>query len=90
MEVMDAERELLLFGSLWSPPAWTKTNGMFNSFLESYKAEGAPIWGITSQNEPSTGFVDYPFNICAWTPEDMRDWIIADLGPALEAAAGLR
>ena len=29
---------------------------------------------------------DYPFNTCAWSPGDMRDWIISDLGPILETA----
>ena len=25
-------------------------------FLEAYEAEGVPIWGVTTQNEPMTGF----------------------------------
>lgn len=104
IEVMDAERELLLFGSPWSPPAWMKENGMHNGsggmltqywtsyanyfvkFIDAYEAEGAPIWGITTQNEPLTGYQDWPWNTCLWTAEDMRDWIIADLGPIMATA----
>ncbi|XP_063843985.1 putative glucosylceramidase 3 [Scylla paramamosain] len=102
-----AERELLLFGSPWSPPAWMKENGMFNGsggllnemwqpyadyfvkFVQAYSAEGAPIWGLTTQNEPLTGFQDWRWNTCAWTAEGQRDWIKTTLGPTLQAA-GMR
>jgi len=67
--------EILFFGSPWAPPAWMKTNGMFNGtgellpemwqpwseyfvkFVEAYEAEGIPIWGLTPQNEPQTGYM---------------------------------
>ncbi|XP_063590816.1 putative glucosylceramidase 3 [Penaeus indicus] len=102
-----SERDLLILGSPWSPPAWMKENGHFNGsggilkemwqpysdyfvkFVQSYEAEGVPIWGLTTQNEPLTGFEDWFWNTCAWTPEDQRDWIKTNLGPTLEAA-GLR
>ncbi|XP_042865789.1 putative glucosylceramidase 4 [Penaeus japonicus] len=103
-----SEKELKLFGSPWSPPAWMKENGHFNGsggllkemwqpwsnyfvkFVEQYEAEGVPLWGLTTQNEPLTGFEeDYPWNTCAWTAEDQRDWIKENLGPTLEEA-GLR
>ncbi|XP_069186074.1 putative glucosylceramidase 4 [Procambarus clarkii] len=99
-----AEKDLLLFGSPWSPPAWMKENGMFNGsggllkemwqpwsdyfvkFVEAYEAEGVPIWGLTTQNEPLTGFDDWYWNTCAWSAEDQRDWIKTNLGPTLEDA----
>nr|XP_027232645.1 glucosylceramidase-like [Penaeus vannamei] len=102
-----SERDLLILGSPWSPPAWMKENGHFNGsggllkemwqpysdyfvkFVQSYEAEGVPIWGLTTQNEPLTGFEDWFWNTCAWTAEDQRDWIKTNLGPTLEAA-GLR
>nr|XP_027228108.1 putative glucosylceramidase 4 [Penaeus vannamei] len=103
-----SEKEFMLFGSPWSPPAWMKENGHFNGsggllkemwqpwsnyfvkFVKQYEAEGAPLWGLTTQNEPLTGFEeDYPWNTCAWTAEDQRDWIKQSLGPTLEEA-GLR
>jgi len=104
IEVMDAERELLLFGSPWAPPAWMKESGMTNGsggllremwtpyanyfvkFIEAYEAEGAPIWGVTTQNEPLTGYEDWMWNTCLWTAEDMRDWLKADLGPIMNTA----
>ncbi|CAL4071152.1 unnamed protein product [Meganyctiphanes norvegica] len=103
-----SQREVKLFGSPWSPPAWMKTNGKFNEsgellpemyqpwaeyfvkFVEAYESNGAPIWGLTTQNEPLSGFDDnWGWNTCGWTAEDMRDWIKTNLGPTLEAA-GLR
>lgn len=99
-----AEKELLLFGSPWAPPAWMKENGMFNGtggllpemwqpwsdyfvkFVQAYEAEGAPIWGLTYQNEPLTGFEDWMWNTCAWSAEDARDFIKNNWGPTLEAA----
>ncbi|KAK4323931.1 hypothetical protein Pmani_005390 [Petrolisthes manimaculis] len=99
---------LLLFGSPWSPPAWMKSNGMFNGsgyllpemwqpysnyfvkFVEAYEAAGADMWGLTTQNEPLSGFDEnWGWNTCGWTAEDMRDWIKQNLGPTLEAA-GMR
>jgi glucosylceramidase len=100
-------REVFFFGSPWAPPAWMKTNGMFNGsgtllpemwqpwsdyivkFVEAYEAEGVPIWGLTPQNEPLSGFQDWGWNTCGWDAENMRDWIKTNLGPTLEAA-GLR
>ncbi|XP_018013259.1 putative glucosylceramidase 3 [Hyalella azteca] len=100
-------REIFYFGSPWAPPAWMKTNGMFNGsgillpemwqpwsdyivkFVEAYEAEGVPIWGLTPQNEPLSGYQDWGWNTCGWNAEDMRDWIKLNLGPTLEAA-GLR
>jgi len=102
-----SSNEIFFFGSPWAPPAWMKSNGMFNGsgvllpemyqpyseyivkFVNAYEAEGVPIWGLTPQNEPMSGFEDWGWNTCGFTDVQMRDWIKNNLGPTLEAA-GMR
>ena len=58
-------------------------------FVQEYE-KYIPIWGMTPQNEPLTGFEEnFPWNTCAWSAEDMRDWIKTSFGPAM-TDAGLR
>lgn len=71
------------------PEMWQPYSNYFVKFVEEYEAEGAPMWGLTTQNEPMTGFDDWFWNTCAWTGEGQRDWIKTNLGPTLEAA-GMR
>ncbi|XP_078314171.1 lysosomal acid glucosylceramidase-like [Crassostrea virginica] len=101
------KRNLTLFGSPWSAPAWMKTNKnmtgkgsligqpggqyfktwamYFVKFLKAYSEVGIPIWGVTGQNEPTDGFfTNFPFQAMGWTPEMQRDFIVKDLGPALQ------
>jgi glucosylceramidase len=68
------------------PEMWGPYSNYLVKFIDSYTAEGVPIWGITTQNEPMTGFQDWPWNTCAWTAEDQRDWIKGNLGPAMVGA----
>ncbi|XP_037793412.1 putative glucosylceramidase 3 [Penaeus monodon] len=69
---------------------WQPYSDYFVKFVEAYEAAGVPMWGLTTQNEPLSGFDDnWGWNTCGWTAEDMRDWIKANLGPTLEAA-GMR
>ncbi|XP_047486069.1 LOW QUALITY PROTEIN: lysosomal acid glucosylceramidase-like [Penaeus chinensis] len=69
---------------------WQPYSDYFVKFVEAYEAAGIPMWGLTTQNEPLSGFDDnWGWNTCGWTAEDMRDWIKANLGPTLEAA-GMR
>ncbi|XP_054165564.1 lysosomal acid glucosylceramidase-like [Oppia nitens] len=59
----------------------------FIKFLDAYKAEGLPMWGITIENEPSAGNQpNYGFNSMGFTKELQRDFLKKDLGPALDAA----
>jgi len=51
-------------------------------FIESYTAEGIPIYAITVQNEPQMNDKDYP--TCLWTAEQQRDFIRDFLGPCFE------
>lgn len=60
---------------------------MFCRFLDAYKSNGVPIWGLTTQNEPTDGLIPwFTFNCMGFTPQMMRDFIKLDLGPALAAA----
>lgn len=59
----------------------------FVRFVQEYEKKGIPIWGLTVQNEPSSGFVPfYPWQTLAFTPQIQRDFIKRDLGPALTDA----
>ncbi|XP_061163463.1 lysosomal acid glucosylceramidase-like isoform X2 [Saccostrea echinata] len=101
------KRNLTLFASPWSAPAWMKTNKnmtgkgsligqpggpyfkswalYFVKFLKAYADNGIPIWGLTGQNEPTDGMItNFPFQAMGWTPEMQRDFIVKDLGPALQ------
>ncbi|CAG2120749.1 unnamed protein product, partial [Medioppia subpectinata] len=58
-------------------------------FLDAYKAQGIPLWGLTLQNEPALALVIYPkhwFNTMAFTPELYRDFLKLDFGPIMSAA----
>lgn len=53
-------------------------------YLETYAAEGIPIWGITPINEPlgnGSNWESTHFN-----PEEMADFVGGHLGPAIEKA----
>ncbi|XP_069940551.1 putative glucosylceramidase 4 [Cherax quadricarinatus] len=73
-----------LLKEMWQP--WSE---YFVKFVDAYEEQGIPLWGLTPQNEPLSGFQDWRWNTCGWTAEDMRDWLKTNLGPTLEAA-GMR
>ena len=55
-------------------------------FLDAYKQHNISFWGLTAQNEPTDGNIDhFPFQATGWTPDQQRDFIAKDLGPALHA-----
>lgn len=59
----------------------------FVKFLDAYAAEGLKLWGLTAQNEPTDGnIVKFPFQAMGWFPEQQRDFIKLDLGPALHSS----
>lgn len=54
-------------------------------FMEEYAAAGVPIWAITTTNEPLNGIINSAgFNSLGWTMTKMAQYIINNLGPALE------
>jgi glucosylceramidase len=60
--------------------AWAK---YYTRFIEEYKKQGIPIWGLTVQNEP---MAVQTWESCIYTAEDERDFIKNHLGPQLQAA----
>ena len=53
-------------------------------FLDEYAKHDVTFWAVTAENEPSAGLIDnYPFQSLGFTPEQQRDFIALDLGPAL-------
>lgn len=56
----------------------------FLKFLSAYASHNVSFWGVTAQNEPTSGnLLDYPFNCMGWSAEEQRDWIKNYLGPVL-------
>ena len=60
--------------------AWARC---YVRFIESYEAEGVPIWGVSVQNEPAA---TQRWDSCRYTAEEERDFVRDHLGPELEAA----
>ncbi|XP_067666262.1 lysosomal acid glucosylceramidase-like isoform X2 [Haliotis asinina] len=72
-----------LIGQAGGPYYQTWAN-YFVRFLQEYEKHNISMWGLTAQNEPTDGEITKFFFQCmGWTPEQQRDFIIQDLGPAL-------
>ncbi|XP_029959147.1 lysosomal acid glucosylceramidase [Salarias fasciatus] len=57
-------------------------------FLEEYAKYNLTFWALTTGNEPSAGrLTNYSFQALGFTPEEQRDWVALDLGPALQASS---
>lgn len=53
-------------------------------FLQEYQKYNITFWGLTAQNEPTDGYIfKHFFQAMGFTPEQQRDFIKLDLGPAL-------
>ena len=53
-------------------------------FLQEYGKHNLTFWGLTAQNEPTDGYIyKHFFQAMGFTPEQQRDFIKLDLGPAL-------
>ncbi|XP_060111216.1 LOW QUALITY PROTEIN: lysosomal acid glucosylceramidase-like [Heteronotia binoei] len=56
----------------------------FVRFLDEYAKRNLTFWALTAENEPNAGLINgYPFQCLGFTPEQQRDFIALDLGPAL-------
>ncbi|XP_072536725.1 lysosomal acid glucosylceramidase isoform X1 [Salminus brasiliensis] len=56
-------------------------------FLEEYEKHNISFWALTTGNEPTAGeMTNYSFQALGFTPEQQRDWIALDLGPALHSS----
>jgi glucosylceramidase len=58
----------------------------YTKFIESYRKEGVPVWGITIQNEP---MATQTWESCVYQSADERDFLKHHLGPVM-ARQGLR
>jgi glucosylceramidase len=94
-------KDLKLYASPWSPPAWMKTNNnmlrggklkpeyfqtwarYYVRFIEEYRKQGIPMWGLTVQNEP---MAVQTWESCIYTAEEERDFVKYHLGPELHRA----
>ncbi|XP_033957852.1 lysosomal acid glucosylceramidase [Pseudochaenichthys georgianus] len=57
-------------------------------FLEEYAKYNLTFWALTTGNEPSAGHItNYSFQALGFTPEEQRDWVALDLGPALHTSS---
>lgn len=57
-------------------------------FFEEYAKYNLTFWALTTGNEPSAGkMTNYSFQALGFTPEEQRDWVALDLGPALQASS---
>ncbi|CAG9863886.1 unnamed protein product [Phyllotreta striolata] len=55
----------------------------FVKFLQAYKEQNIPFWGITTGNEPLTAYGQKKIPSVAWNVELAKKWIKENLGPAL-------
>ena len=53
----------------------------FSKYIQAYRQEGIPIWGLTVENEPLGN--DNNWESMHFTPEAMRDFVRDHLGPQL-------
>ena len=58
-------------------PVWAK---YFVRFVQAYKKEGVPVWGLTVQNEPMAVQI---WESCVYTGAEERDFVKNYLGPTL-------
>lgn len=57
-------------------------------FFEEYAKYNLTFWALTTGNEPTAGKIsNYSFQCLGFTPEQQRDWVALDLGPALHASS---
>ncbi|XP_035478634.1 lysosomal acid glucosylceramidase [Scophthalmus maximus] len=87
---MKTNRALIGKGSLKGQPGgkehktWAQ---YYIRFLEEYAKYNLTFWALTTGNEPSAGqMTNYSFQALGFTPEEQRDWVALDLGPALRAS----
>jgi len=55
----------------------------YTKFIESYRAEEVPVWGITIQNEP---MATQTWESCIYQADEERDFLKQHLGPVMRGA----
>lgn len=76
---MKSNKDMLKGGKLL-PEYYDSWANYYVKFIESYKAEGINIWGLTIQNEP---MATQRWESCIYTAEEERDFLKNHLGPTL-------
>ncbi|TYZ64426.1 hypothetical protein PybrP1_009690 [[Pythium] brassicae (nom. inval.)] len=66
-------------------PYWKALALYYSKFIDAYEAEGVPIWGLTTQNEPVKQTALKYWQSLRFDTAQERDWIKKDLGPLLKA-----
>lgn len=70
----------MLHGGKLKPAFYQSWANYYVKFIEAYKKEGIPVWGLSVQNEP---MAVQTWESCNYTAEDERDFIKNYLGPTL-------
>uniref|UniRef100_A0A0N5B533 Glucosylceramidase n=1 Tax=Strongyloides papillosus TaxID=174720 RepID=A0A0N5B533_STREA len=66
-------------------PYYETWGNYFVKFLESYYSQDIQFWGVTAQNEPTSGLDPfYGWQTMLFTPETQRDFIKLYLGPKIK------
>lgn len=73
----------MLHGGKLKPEFYQNWANYYIKFINAYKAEGIPIWGISVQNEP---MATQSWESCLYSAEDERDFIKKYIGPTLKNA----
>ena len=56
-------------------------------FFQSYQKYNITFWGVTTQNEPTDGFLfKFSFNCMGFSPESQAAFVVENLGPTLRNA----
>ncbi|ETL45009.1 hypothetical protein F441_04999 [Phytophthora nicotianae CJ01A1] len=64
---------------------WEALALYYSKFIDSYEAEGVPIWGLTTQNEPTKQELAMKFwQSLRFNTTTERDFIKRDLGPIMK------
>ena len=71
----------MLHGGKLLPAYYQSWANFYGKFINAYKKEGIPIWGITVQNEP---MAKQTWESCIYTAEEERDFLKNYLGPAMQ------
>ena len=77
---MKTNKDVLHGGSLL-PEFYQSWANFYGKFINAYKKEGIPIWGITIQNEP---MAKQTWESCIYTAEEERDFLKNYLGPTMQ------
>ncbi len=70
----------MLHGGTLRPEYFHSWALYYTKFIESYRQEGVPLWGITIQNEPMATQI---WESCVYQAEDERDFLKNYLGPVM-------